>query len=68
MVRVAAPGPGLRRRSARLRGTGRGADDHACDEEGHERTHDHEHDFRMMCHEGAVADPSSGAAAHEHGH
>mmetsp|Transcript_28785 Transcript_28785/g.92217 ORF Transcript_28785/g.92217 Transcript_28785/m.92217 type:complete len:217 (-) Transcript_28785:287-937(-) len=64
VIRVAAPGSGLRRRSARLRGTGRGADDHASDEE-HEHTHDHDHDhadFRLMCHEGAVPDLSSGAA------
>ncbi len=40
-----------RRRSGRLRGSGRGADDHAGDDgHGHEHAHDDWADFRFKCH------------------
>ena len=39
----------LRRRYGRLRGSGRGADDHVCDGS-HDHTHSHGDDFRSQCH------------------
>ena len=67
VIRLAARGPGLRRRSGRLKGTGRGADDHVCDDpDGHHHHGDAPSDFRMMCHEGAIPPPS--VAVHEHDH
>ena len=48
----------IRRRSGRLKGTGRGADDEPSgdedDEEEDAQEEDEEPDFRMQCHEGAV--------------
>ena len=38
-----------RRRSGRLRGSGRGADDHVCDGS-HDHAHSHGDDFRSLCH------------------
>jgi hypothetical protein len=56
----------IRRRSGRLRGSGRGADDEPSEDDdeeehahGHSAEEDEEPDFRMQCHEGAVPEWSA---------